>query len=667
MGVGDGAVVLGGAAGGGVAVDGGLGHLVLDLLAVVEARQAGVGDGVGAVAVVGDGGLLALDRRRELQLGSELVGRQADAVLVVRVAPDLGDLEVGELVVVGVGDGVARLGVLDGARGGLGAFEGGVLALRQLGLVEGEAFGKRALGEGVGGAGGKVGEAEVPAVLHLDGDIGVAGRVVIAVSIRSGSTRDGGVHDRCAGLGVVNREPHPVVGVVLGVVLGSGGGGLGVLDRQREREGRILRRIFSGDDLGQVEVGAAVVDGGKAGSVGVDVVGVAIDRVGRGAGGQRVVLVDHDEHGQLTVDEHRVHDGGLELPVVLLGAELGELEVMAFGARERLIVLDDAGGDEGAGRPAVVFADLGGVERLVVHEHGNLKAIDVGLAALPFLGGGQRGGLGLDGIRVFVGAGLATRAVTGVIPSDARVGVGAEGVAAVVVIDDVLLDLGIELGVLDVAVLQLGDDVVRGLARVAVERDGVAHVVLEDADFGEIPLNRSVYEVGFRRIGPLLHGTVGAAGTVVLVGGLIHHEEVGDLAGGGGHLAGGAVVDLGIGEARHLDLGEDVGDGLVERGGVLRAVVVGRGVGTGIAGQRLHTVDVAESADGEEVGRGNLVGKHNSIIDSMFIAACDSRSGTISRITARTPNSVVAIIISIVVVVMVRIVAFGVAERRVTV
>ena len=51
-------------------------------------------------------------------------------------------------------------------------------------------------------------------------------------------------------------------------------------------------------------------------------------------------------------------------------------------------------------------------------------------------------------------------------------------------------------------------------------------------------------------------------------------EQLSDFTGGGGHLIGGTIVDLGIAKASHLDLGKDVRNRLVKSGSVRGAVVV---------------------------------------------------------------------------------------------
>ena len=629
MGVGDGAVVLGGAAGGGVAVDGGLGHLVLDLLAVVEARQAGVFDGVGAVAVVGDGGRLAFDLRQEGQLLGKLFSRQTHAVLVVGIIPDLGDLEVGELVVVGEGNDVAGVGRLDGARGGLATREAGVLvgAARQLGLVEGEASGQIALGEGVGGAGGQVGEAEVPASLHLDGDGSAAGDVVVARGAGSDqtSTGDGCIHDCRAGVGVIDREPDVVVGV--GVARATARS-LGVVDREGEREGGVLRRVLAGDDLGQVEVGATVVVRVKAGGRGaVGVVGVgrpvsALDLVSRGTRRRGVRVVDHREHGQRAVDEHRVHDRRDELPVVLLGAELGKGEVVALSAGEHLAVLDDARRDvDVLGGPCrgVIRAQGDLVELAVVHEDGHLDGADRASVelVLPLLGHRHRGRVGTDGIGVVVRNGPLVSCGASVVPVKRGGGVGAQRVGAVFVVDDVLLNLRVEIGVQDVAVLQLGDGVIGELAGVAVEGDGVLHAVIKDAKRGEVPLDRAVHELSGRRSRGIGARPLDAI-AVVLEGVGVDLEQLNN-AGRSGHLVGGAILNLDGADARLLDLGENRGKGVLEVCGVGSREIVGSGSSC-FGGQRLHAADVAVGADGVEVVCANSTCKRPRIVNGFVIA-----------------------------------------------
>ena len=241
------------------------------------------------------------------------------------------------------------------------------------------------------------------------------------------------------------------------------------------------------------------------------------------------------------------------------------------------------------------------MERFVIHEYSDLEFIDIRISAFPLFGRGQRFRIGLDRIRIDIGTFLPAFIIAGVVPLDARIRVGAERVGAVAVIDDVFLDLGIQVGVLDIAVLQLSDDVVRGLARIAVERDGIFYTVLKDADRRKIPYHLAVYDLGFRCICPRLHGgTVAAAGTVVLE---IRNEfeQFCDVAGRCGHLISSAVVDFRLRKAHRLDLGKDVRHRLIESCGISRAVVVGRRIRTSIIGKILHTVNIAVRADGKEM------------------------------------------------------------------
>ena len=328
MWISDGAVVLGRCRCRGVALRNILGHGVGDLLIVVETRQACVSNGVlvGIVRINNDGRVLALDGRRQSQHLCKILCLRTDAVLVAVVLPGLGDLKVGELVIVCIGHGVTGVGFLNLSRGGLSAREGAVGAAGELRLVEEEALGQVALGEGVGSTGRQVGEAEIPAVLHLNRDGFTAWSIVVtSVTSLGCGTRDTSILDGCASLGVVDREPDVVVGIS---VVGASTRRLGVVDCQREGESGVFRRILTSDDLCQVQVGTAVIVRLERSLAGAgDIVGIAIELVGLcRARGMRIINLD--EHSQHAVDNHGVHDRGHELPVILLCTELCEGEIV---------------------------------------------------------------------------------------------------------------------------------------------------------------------------------------------------------------------------------------------------------------------------------------------------------------------------------------------------
>ena len=184
--VGDGAVVLGRAAFGVVTVDRRLFNGILDLLTVSVPIQAGPLHCVGVVFVIGHRQLGSVSARDVVAVGLQdqirlkFIRRRPLAVLVVVVFPDLGDLDIGETVGVGVGNSVVGVRGFDRAGGRLGAFEGAVLPVSQNGTDKGVVRRERALGDGVGGFGGEVEETEVVVGLQLQTDIRAAGRVVVA-------------------------------------------------------------------------------------------------------------------------------------------------------------------------------------------------------------------------------------------------------------------------------------------------------------------------------------------------------------------------------------------------------------------------------------------------------------------------------------------------------
>ena len=524
MRVGDGAVVPGGAALGGVAVDFRLGHGIGDLFVVHEARQTGVGDGVGVVAVVDHGGRGTIDRGRQRQQLGELGVRRTNAVLVAGINPLLGNLEVGEPVVVGEGHLIGGVGALDGAGGRLaglptavGCFAGlgglrAVLA-RELRLVEVEAIRQVALGEGVGGAGGQVRETQVPIGLHLDGNLVAAGSIVVALVIRSYNARTGdvGVRNRGAGVRVVNREPHVVVGVR---VRGRSAGSFGVIDRQREREGLVGVGILAGDDLGQVEVGATVVVClERHSALSGNVVGLAVDHVliiqsfnmydGK-VNAWEFTLLFQDERVQFAVDEHGMNDWGNELPVVLLRTKLCKGKVMTVIKNLRLaIFLVDAHKASGdvdrvLGPCGIVIGRQGDIgEFLLVREHGQADCLCLAVVELVlpifvhrhlFCHKTDRFGIGVD-------CRLLTIISTGIGVGKLGLGIGFQSTVFV----KVLLLVRVEVVVILVAVLNFRNRVIGVLTRPHVEGHGIGDTVEQRTNAGKIPVDRGTVERCGRR------------------------------------------------------------------------------------------------------------------------------------------------------------------------
>ena len=230
-----------------------------------------------------------------------------DAVAVAVVVPDFVYGHVHQRKFVGEGHLVSLCIISDDGTGGglVVSLESVVIRTGVLSADELE-VGYVALGESVFGSGRKVGEAEVPAGLHLNRDITAAWRVVIAVGTGAGSTDDRGVHDGFAGDRVVNREPNPVIGVVLRIVVRLILRSLAVFNVQGEREERIRVRAFAGDDLFQVEVGTAVVGRGQGCDSRVHIVCCPFDLIGSLAGGIVAVLFifldkDRRHHNQVAV------------------------------------------------------------------------------------------------------------------------------------------------------------------------------------------------------------------------------------------------------------------------------------------------------------------------------------------------------------------------------
>ena len=518
MAVGDGALVLGRAAGGGVALNLGLLDGVGDLLTVGEAVETGPLGGVGVVLVVGDGQLAGV-RRGDIgavglqdQVGLELIRSRTLAVLVVVVLPDLGDLDVGELVVVGVLNGIACLSVLDGALSGLTAREGRVFALGQLSALKGKArpLGQRLL-KGVGRISGQVENSEVPVGLHVNADSRGAGSVVITIRIgpNKAFSANGRVHNsgaRFASIGVKDGEPHPVIGIVLRIILVAGlrFRRLGVDDAQLERELGVVRSRVAGNDLGQVEVGTTVVGCLQSGHLSIDVVGLALDGIGGCARRCGVLCIGLDEHGLGAVDEHRVHGRRVELPVVLRTVELGEGEVVTLSTRKHLAILDDTDGDEGAVFPPVGVFQGRDMEFLAVHKDRHVNAVDVRAAAFPLFTDGQRLSVGCNCRRVLVVNDLLASLIASIVIGQRCVGVSVQGIAVVTIVGNVLFDFGVKAVIRDVVILELGNGVVSLLTGVAVEGYGVLDAILKDALLGEVPLHGAILEGRLRRVGPLL-------------------------------------------------------------------------------------------------------------------------------------------------------------------
>ena len=630
-----------------------LSHGVLDGVArriVLGQARPRVGPVVAALGDRGRGGRGAGGKAVENQREA---GR-ADAVLVVRVVPDLRDRDVDKRVVVGIGHRVLGVGRLDRTRGGAIATEGGVGALtgdRKLGALEDEACRKGSLGEGVGRTRGEVVDADVVAGLHVDDDVGATRSVVPAVlAVLGGGARDHRVIDGIAVL-VPDREPDPVVGLVLRVVLRLALGGARVHHVQGERELGVRRGVRVLDDLGQVQAGAAIVGGGEAcGACLALVVLGPVDRVRLRTVGHGVLLVDLDEHGQHAIDHHRVYDRDVELPVIGEVRGLGEGEVVA-GSQDLLGTTcegaHDADGDEDAVRPAVAAVEnhvvgLGAVARHL--ERDRLGGLLVGVElVLPLLGDGELfDGLVGNRIRVVVGhrSGLAG---TGVGVGERGGGVGLE----LAVHGDVLVlaNHAVEVtpgAVFTGVVLDVSHGVERELAGIDVEGHGVGDAVEQRADAREVPVNRAVHELCCRRIvvvefvgrGPLVlelaageravdvDGVAAAAsvrprdrlavgadgvldGVAVAVDArelVVDHgdgdpvlvllddlEKLGDVTGTGRHLVGGAVGDGDRGDAHGLDdLVEDLVDRGLELGRLACVEVVG-----GVLRRRHDVVDAA--------------------------------------------------------------------------
>ena len=194
---------------------------------------------------------------------------------------------------------------------------------------------------------------------------------------------------------------------------------------------------------------------------------------------------------------------------------------------------------------------------------------------------------------------------------------------------DILLDVGIQRIVRTRIVLDVRRYVERGLAGPAVERDGIGHAILKDAFGSQIPLHSAVLKGGGRSVGPLLAqaavggGAVVSAGTVILVGGRIDRQQVADIAGGGGHIGGGAILHGDGADTGHFDGFKDRSERGIEFCRVSGSIIVAcRRTGSrGEVGHiRLAGVR-AVGEDGIEVIHTNLGRKRSSIIRRLIIRA----------------------------------------------
>ena len=112
-------MIFGRAAGRGVTSDLRLFNRISNLLAIGVTIKSGPLYSIGSILIVGYFQFSCVSSSYirpvsfECQIRLELFSRRTHAVLVIRIFPHLGDLNVGETVGIGVGDGVVRVGEYD--------------------------------------------------------------------------------------------------------------------------------------------------------------------------------------------------------------------------------------------------------------------------------------------------------------------------------------------------------------------------------------------------------------------------------------------------------------------------------------------------------------------------------------------------------------------------
>ena len=301
-----------------VALGGVLGDLVGDLVALaVVLGQAAPGHGVGAVAVVGHGRLGFRDlglAGPQVHHGGELLRGRADLVLVVAVVPALGDVDLGQF---GVGDGegaVVVLGhlarvVLDGRLGdGVGDLVALVVELGQVLELPGPAVG-----------GGRRGGGDPVAVgeqLDVDGRRAAAVGVVGVVPDLGAADLD--ALDRVGEGRRVLGDLDPGLGADGQPDLGAE---LGLAARRGDRDGvgqLAGDDVLGGDHVRHAELDALVVAAERA-VVGVVEVAQGVGRLEAGdvagaAVGHRHEVADRVA-GREALLRDLVHDLGLDRQV----------------------------------------------------------------------------------------------------------------------------------------------------------------------------------------------------------------------------------------------------------------------------------------------------------------------------------------------------------------
>ena len=314
-------------------------------------------------------------------------------------------------------------------------------------------------------------------------------------------------------------------------------------------------------------------------------------------------------------------------------------EIVAFGAGQRLAVLaHDADGDKDGIRPRggrVVAGKDDVAYRLAVtrHRQGDRRLLAFVDLVVPFFR--DREDLH-RGSRYAIGIGEPYGFRFRIRDAGIRIGQGSGSVGLQVAVDiDVLLNDRIQVspGAVFPGIVLDGRDIVEGrLTGIDVEGHGVGDFIQQGVDTGKVPIDRAVRQlrlggievvqrVGF---GPLIlqaaggnravhrNGLFGAAavcpvdragsvavvcygvrdfvcfavdtsefavhhgdGEPVLIGVLIHFQQLGDFTGAGGHLVGGAVLDGDRGDAQRLhDLVEDRGDRSLQRRSTAGVIVI---------------------------------------------------------------------------------------------
>ena len=183
------------------------------------------------------------------------------------------------------------------------------------------------------------------------------------------------------------------------------------------------------------------------------------------------------------------------------------------------------------------------MELPIIHEDSHLNAVDVRIAAFPFLADGQRLSVGCNCRRVLVVNDLLASLIASIVIGQRCVGVSVQGIAVVTIVGNVLFDFGVKAVIRDVVILELGNGVVSLLTGVAVEGYGVLDAILEDTLTGEIPHDRPVLKACLGSIRPFRHGAIVTTRAVILVRALINLEQLGNLTSGGRHLIGRTIID----------------------------------------------------------------------------------------------------------------------------